>query len=49
MDEDLISKELINKIFDEFYTLEDYFEYDETPEGRRIGKLINELQNTLIK
>jgi len=39
-----MEKQLKNKVLNELYTLEDYFEYDKTEQGKRLGVLINELQ-----
>ena len=37
-------KDLLNECLDLLYTLEDYFEYDETDMGLKIGLLINKIQ-----
>jgi len=42
-----MKKETINKVLKEFYILEEYFEYNKTIQGKRIGSLVNELQNIL--
>jgi hypothetical protein len=42
-----MKKETITEVLNELYTLEEYFEYNKTTQGERIGSLINKLQNTL--
>jgi hypothetical protein len=37
-----------NELFDLLYDLEDFFEYDETELGKRVGEIINKLQKELI-
>ena len=36
------------ELFDLLYFLEDYFEYDTTEKGLKIGTLINKLQKELL-
>lgn len=38
-----------NELFNLLYDLEDFFEYDETEQGKQVGELINKLQNELLK
>jgi hypothetical protein len=36
------------ELFDLLYSLEDYFEYDTTEKGLKIGTLLNKLQEELL-
>ena len=44
-----INIQLMKKILNLLYKLEDKFEYDDTEIGLKIGETINELQNALFK
>ena len=39
-----MQKQLKSKVLNELYILEDYFEYNKTEQGKRLGMLIDELQ-----
>jgi hypothetical protein len=43
-----MKKQTEEELFDLLYSLEDYFEYDTTEEGLKIGTLINKLQKELL-
>jgi len=43
-----VSDKTSHKILDLFYDLEEYFNYDETGLGLRVGKLVNKLQKELL-
>ena len=43
-----MKKETQEELFSLLYSLEDFFEYDETEYGNEVGKLINKLQEELL-
>jgi hypothetical protein len=43
-----MKQETENELFNLLYDLEDYLEYDETEIGKRVGEIINKLQNELL-
>ena len=42
-----MDKELLIETLGVLYELEEYFEFDETQKGRKVGNLINKLQKEL--
>ena len=43
-----MKKETQEELFNLLYSLEDFFEYDETEYGKEVGQLINKLQEELL-
>jgi len=44
-----MKEETKKELFDFLYTMEDKLEYDKTALGKRLGELINKLQQELIR
>lgn len=43
-----MKEETKEELFDVLYELEDFLEYDKTEQGKKLGKLINKLQEELL-
>ena len=44
-----MKKETQEELFNLLYSLEEFFDYDETEFGKEIGELVNKLQTELLK
>ena len=43
-----MKEETKEELFDILYELEDFLEYDKTQQGKKLGELINKLQEELL-